>query len=821
MENKEHTIFWGFLKEHKIEIPIIQRDYAQGRIGKEELRKSFLRDLKSALDSGKEMKLDFVYGTNESDIFNPLDGQQRLTTLWLLHWYVAYRLQKLGPENGTPNEISKIFQKFTYETRVSSREFCKKLSAFNIPQQADNKQNIAQHIQNQTWFRSAWKQDPTIQSMLRMLSGTPNKDIKDGIEEVFKGCSDTLKDYWEKMTNDSCPIVFYYLDLLGLKQSDDLYIKMNARGEQLTSFENLKADLIGYINEQANDSNSDEEERKKWEKLLDPKEGIPIKMDTTWTNIFWENRFSDDRIDEIYFAFINRFFFNELFIAKKDKGDFLLDIDKEDDNSTYRYLNDSANPNDYDTKIAYSGLDVYKYKGKREIPVALFEKLQKVLNLCSNNIIPECKWDTTFHFIPQYDKTDDKESEIENNAGVRIKKVTTLNQVQRIVFFAVCKYFSEGESDQVSLKRWMRVVWNLVSGEDWSGLQIRSTSAMRPAIKFIDKLDSHNVYKSLREHEDNIGTSKFDLICKEEIDKAKKIIDDKNELKPYDGDIIEYQTEKWEDVIIEAENYCFFKGAIRFLFTDGEGNVDWKNFDTKWQNAKQYFDQNGVKKKYLNEPQLLCALLSRIEIDNSLWFANGKGFWHDMLLNDKYRKPMSEILAGNTNVDNDCKEDWLKSSLLSKVLVDSDKWHILSDWRGYKVLTRYSYRQSGTVSCPEQIVVLDHPRNKILKNFDPEDKIDGTCYFYGWDIIFRYNDHNFQWWGEPNDTILDVYLMKSNNRNDGWEHKEDVNNKKGPDEDKYYCFKVDAEETVDSFTPKLDALIEAALKVKPPESIPQ
>jgi hypothetical protein len=44
MANK--TTFWNFLKNNHIEIPIIQRDYAQGRLGKENLRKSFLGDLK-------------------------------------------------------------------------------------------------------------------------------------------------------------------------------------------------------------------------------------------------------------------------------------------------------------------------------------------------------------------------------------------------------------------------------------------------------------------------------------------------------------------------------------------------------------------------------------------------------------------------------------------------------------------------------------------------------------------------------------------------------------------------------------------------------
>ena len=63
MANK--TTFWSFLKNNYIEIPIIQRDYAQGRLGKENLRKNFLGDLKRALDKeptykDTEMKLDFI-----------------------------------------------------------------------------------------------------------------------------------------------------------------------------------------------------------------------------------------------------------------------------------------------------------------------------------------------------------------------------------------------------------------------------------------------------------------------------------------------------------------------------------------------------------------------------------------------------------------------------------------------------------------------------------------------------------------------------------------------------------------------------------------
>ena len=66
MNNSQTISFWDFLLGHSIEIPIIQRDYAQGRRGKEELRKGFLTNLKAALDDKSTiLKLDFVYGASK------------------------------------------------------------------------------------------------------------------------------------------------------------------------------------------------------------------------------------------------------------------------------------------------------------------------------------------------------------------------------------------------------------------------------------------------------------------------------------------------------------------------------------------------------------------------------------------------------------------------------------------------------------------------------------------------------------------------------------------------------------------------------------
>ena len=119
------TNFWKLLREHKIEIPIIQRDYAQGRKDKEEVRDNFLNALFQSINTNTSIQLDFIYGSIEKENINvvsqPLDGQQRLTTLFLLHWYAAVKSQLLN------KDIMNVLKKFTYETRISSREFCNTL----------------------------------------------------------------------------------------------------------------------------------------------------------------------------------------------------------------------------------------------------------------------------------------------------------------------------------------------------------------------------------------------------------------------------------------------------------------------------------------------------------------------------------------------------------------------------------------------------------------------------------------------------------------------------------------------------------------------
>jgi uncharacterized protein with ParB-like and HNH nuclease domain len=90
--NNIYSFFQLLENQDKIEIPIIQRDYAQGRYDKSEIRNNFLTALESSIINEFPIQLDFIYGSKVEGAFQPLDGQQRLTTLFLLNWYAARKV---------------------------------------------------------------------------------------------------------------------------------------------------------------------------------------------------------------------------------------------------------------------------------------------------------------------------------------------------------------------------------------------------------------------------------------------------------------------------------------------------------------------------------------------------------------------------------------------------------------------------------------------------------------------------------------------------------------------------------------------------------
>ena len=268
----------------KIIIPIIQRDYAQGRddVDVRRIRGRFLEALYRAVTE-IPITLDFVYGDIDlNGVMTPLDGQQRLTTLFLLHWYAA--------KKGNILEEEYVFLKsFSYETRYSARYFCGDLvsftPSFTMP--------LSEEIIDQAWFPLDWQKDPTISSMLVMLND---------IDRKFKD----VQNLWEKLKAGA--ITFYFLPIRDMGLTDELYIKMNSRGKPLTRFEHFKAELERSIR-LLNESTANR---------------IISKIDIAWTDLLWRYRdsgqgTSDDAItdDEFlkYFQFIC-----DIFCYQNDKS---------------------------------------------------------------------------------------------------------------------------------------------------------------------------------------------------------------------------------------------------------------------------------------------------------------------------------------------------------------------------------------------------------------------------------------------------------------------------------------------------------------------
>lgn len=251
----------------KIVIPMIQRDYAQGRMGQDvaRIRGRFLAALYHAVTK-EPITLDFVYGDiDKKGVMTPLDGQQRLTTLFLLYWYAA----KKSKIEATEYEF---LYNFSYKTRYSARDFC----TFLIEHKPSFEESIKEEIIDQAWFPLDWKNDPTISAMLVML---------DSIDEKFK----EVDHLWEKLQNEA--ITFYFLPIKDMGLTDDLYIKMNSRGKPLTLFEHFKAEL--------------ERELSSVDKSIARR--IIKKIDLDWTELLWRYRgdgnITDDKFLR-YFHFI-------------------------------------------------------------------------------------------------------------------------------------------------------------------------------------------------------------------------------------------------------------------------------------------------------------------------------------------------------------------------------------------------------------------------------------------------------------------------------------------------------------------------------------
>ena len=258
-----------------IEIPLFQRDYAQGRQSDARAdplrvpRCSHHRDYRRRVDTCRlGLRLRWGRGRDAAATGWPAAPYHPLPVAFVRRIPFAGHLAE---DHG--------WKCFSYATRQSARMFCESLVANPLPDQAVP----SAWIKDQPWYLFVWRHDPTIQSMLVML---------DAIHERLQQ-SDAIA-AWGRLTDPDNPAIwFLLLPLSGLGSTtatemrpEELYIKMNSRGKPLTEFENFKAHFEKTIHWSAR---SDE---------------FSLKVDTVWSDLLWHLRGDDELIDDEFLRYL-------------------------------------------------------------------------------------------------------------------------------------------------------------------------------------------------------------------------------------------------------------------------------------------------------------------------------------------------------------------------------------------------------------------------------------------------------------------------------------------------------------------------------------
>lgn len=551
-----------------VEIPIIQRDYAQGRTTATDIRNQFIHALYEALmlppDSPSlPLDLDFVYGSmDKSDlgtVFSPLDGQQRLTALFLLHWYLAAHDGKLAEFQAFMCRGHQ--SRFSYKVRASANDFFDTLANadFERPAPGGGQERdgavMTRAIEDQPWFFLAWRQDPTVVSALRVL---------DTIHEQFK---DTEGLFERLLDRDHPAITFQFLNLHDFGLSDELYIKMNARGKALTEFEAFKARL-----EQKIDGLLQGRMFPLHGREVSPKEYFAHRVDSVWADVFWHYRNEGARtFDQQFMNFVRGLVTVTFPYASRDADTGYV-------NTTMRALSDNREHYNF-----------YRYDSEGCLTGDFSDMLISVLDQISANG-HELK-----PLLPGTDYYDECDMFIRvlrrGNRGAQ-----RVLQAEWIQFYGYCAYlhrFSPEPGDDRFVE-WMRLVSNLAlnmiinRADDF----IRALVGVRT---LLEEAGESPLIEYVAGRSDPVAGLNQQQWREEHL-KAQLMRRDK----------------QWRDLLLKAETHGYFRGQVEFLldFSDilarwrDRGDCDWENdederyraaFREQYERAAAVFDDGGLR----------------------------------------------------------------------------------------------------------------------------------------------------------------------------------------------------------------------------------
>jgi len=670
MSNK--ITFWELLEENKIEIPVIQRDYAQGREeGKiNAIREEFVTDLIATLSSKgeKTMHLGFIYGKIEGKdkhserernkraidnilnavegyaqqldiristeidssstgshdsinlpVFIPLDGQQRLTTLFLLHWYLTV----FSDDSHLTSRLSTLHH-FSYKTRKSSMDFCDAICQVeNVSSLKKTRKKLSESIQNNTWFRKIWTKDSTVKGMVVML---------DEIHRQLKGTSNQEEMLNVLLDKNAALISFDFLDLHELNQTDELYVKMNARGKQLSGFEHLKAWLQNYVS--TNGLNTSIED-KEWK----------LKIDRSWLDLFWTNKannvFYIDNVLDHAFKQIALFHY----IASNEKNKETLQFSQE--------VRDKSH-------IQFS-----KFSSHDFFSAGTLNFLFNTLNaLCHKERIEQ--YEIWLGEITS-DKFFDTKIELSRFYLRNDKRIERPESVFYYAFLLFLNYSKDKESE-VAFKTWMRFTRNIIFNT-----YIQNPENFADAIKSLYGL-------------------------KEKIDSIKSYI---TEAKiPFFGDSVKHEKNKakleqdvshpWKEEFIKIENHRYFRGDIDFVLEmskiEGEydferfcsyGNCVWELFDDAVRDHSKMILHRALLTVGDYLPEVGANLLFPLAKRDSL--RARKDNWQRVFNDPDHRKILKKLCDYVINNPSDVQTALLEKC--SSYNVKDWKWYFIKSYR--------------------------------------------------------------------------------------------------------------------------------------------
>ncbi|QTQ13531.1 DUF262 domain-containing protein [Treponema parvum] len=745
--------FYKLISKYKIQIPVIQREYAQGRkdVRAHDIRKSFIASLiECTKSSGKTLFLDFTYGKmSEDKIFIPFDGQQRLTTLFLFHLFVFKK-------TGFP-EVNRLLD-FSYKTRLSSKEFCEAIVKNNIiPKTGD----ISSFIKDQSWYFAEWTCDATVEGMLVVLD-----EIQRQIDSDASVDCNFIKD---SLLSDDC-ITFHFVDMGVNKLPDETYIKMNARGKSLTSFENFKASLEDYL------ETKDDKLYHRFKGEYIKEKGIYSGIDGQWMEFFF-NKNNQEIPDSLIQSIMNRHFINAWNIWYSENAKTKSELKRLSNEE--RLFQDavvrlkSQIDTDfllYPTDENFISWDLYKnifdnctLKNTVEPIFNFFDAL--LINY--ENIINTCKtsWEEKENWNPLQGKKD---------------KDTQETYKSRVAFYAMVLFFNRNYEIK-QLKEWMRIIWNYLENTT-----IDSEMPYNAALRVVKALSvfSNSIIDGLADHYGDINLPN---------DFAGKIQVSEEKLKA--EKILSRNGRDWKTRIIEAEGFALLKGKINVLFIHGE-KTTYKDFSDRLDLLIKIYENN-------DEYHFVKVLLSYYEdksLTKRLALKRTDNNWKRLLTEDLFK---TFQLIESDKIKRS-KIPWI-NDLCSTDLLNNSR-------EDGKIVTKYgdSFVLWGTSGCVTQTygnpvrgnVVIGHIRNKLLTNekIKTDSKLKNVNFYEGINIDFEYKSRYFQWWRRNNDNEaeFDVYLMLTSDPYSYAERNKKPKTLTNTDLDKYFCFNITKEMKTDS-----------------------